>query len=128
MILIDTSIWIEYFKQNSEYVEDIQPLLDGQLIVTIEPVFSELLFGVRNRKEKELVESYWHILPWIDFGTNSMLEAAGFANLHDYHQLGIGLMDAVIIKSAMEGNHMLWTLDKRIQKSVDRRYLYLPAH
>ena len=126
MILIDTSIWIEYFKQNSEYVADIQPLLEGQTDITIEPVFSELLYGVRNRKEKELIESYWKILPRIDFGSNSMLEAAEFANKNDYYKLGIGIMDAIIIKSTMEGNHLLWTLDGKIQKAVKSQMLYLP--
>ncbi len=124
MILIDTSVWIEYFKQNSEYVEDIQPLLKGQLVITIEPVFSELLYGVRNRKEKELIQSYWHILPRIDFGDDSMIEAAGYANLQNYLEFGIGLIDAVIIKSVLDRNHLLWTLDKRINHHVDRKYIY----
>jgi predicted nucleic acid-binding protein len=126
MILIDTSVWIEYFKQNSEYVTDVQSLLERQAVITIEPVFSELLYGVRNRKEKELIESYWQILPRIDFRSNSMLEAAEFANLNDYYKLGIGIIDAIIVKSTMEGNHLLWTLDGKIQRAVKDQMLYLP--
>ena len=126
MILIDTSVWIEYFKQHSEYVTDVQQLLEGQAVIAIEPVFSELLYGVRNRKEKELIESYWQILPRIEFRSNSMLEAAEYANLNDYYKLGIGIMDAIIIKSVMEGNHLLWTLDGKIQKAVKNQMLYLP--
>ena len=86
MILIDTSVWIEYFKQNVTFLDSIKPLLSSKRIVTIEPVFSELLYGVRNRKEKEIIQSYWEVLPQIAFGSNSMIEASNFANSNKYFQ------------------------------------------
>lgn len=127
MILIDTSVWIEFFKQRDTVVESIRPLLSEQKVLTVEPVFSELLFGVRNKKEKEIIQSYWQVLPRIDFGRNSMLEAATFANKNDYQSKGIGLMDAIIIKSALDGQHLIWTLDSRINAHVDARILYSPS-
>ena len=127
MILIDTSVWIEFFMQRDTVVERIRPLLSEQKVVTVEPVFSELLFGVRNKKEKEIIQSYWQVLPRIDFGRNSMLEAATFANKNDYQSKGIGLMDAIIIKSALDGKHLIWTLDSRINAHMDARILYSPS-
>ena len=127
MILIDTSVWIEFFRQRDTVVERIRPLLSEQKVVTVEPVFSELLFGVRNKKEKEIIQSYWQVLPRIDFGRNSMLEAATFANKNDYQSKGIGLMDAIIIKSALDGRHLIWTLDSRINAHMDARILYSPS-
>ena len=124
MILIDTSVWIEFFRQKDIFVEAIQPLLKSQKIITIEPVFSELLYGVRNSRERNIVESYWNILPRIEYGESSMLGAAIFANDHDYHRLGIGLMDAIIIKSALSGNHLLWTLDKDIIRHLDQNLIF----
>ncbi len=124
MILMDTSVWVEFFRQNSAYVDEIRALLERQKVITIEPVFSELLYGVRNKKEKELIQSYWMVLPRIEFGTTSMLQAAEFANKQNYQQLGIGLMDAMIIKSVLDGNHVLWTLDKRITSRINKKFLY----
>ncbi len=124
MILMDTSVWVEFFRQNSAYVDEIRALLERQKVITIEPVFSELLYGVRNKKEKELIQSYWMVLPKIEFGTTSMLQAAEFANKQNYQQLGIGLMDAMIIKSVLDGNHVLWTLDKRITSRINKKFLY----
>ncbi|KPL15387.1 MAG: hypothetical protein AMS23_06480 [Bacteroides sp. SM1_62] len=124
MILIDTSVWIEFFKQNAEYTEEINPLLLRKQVVTIEPVFSELLFGVRQKKDKDLILSYWQILPKIEFGTTSMLRVAEFANDNYFYQSGIGLMDAIIIKSAIDGNHAIWTLDKNINNFIDKKYIY----
>ena len=128
MILIDTSVWIEYFKQNKRYIDDMQTLLASKKIVTIEPVFSELLYGARNREEKEIIQSYWDVLPRISFGADSMIEAANFASSNEFYQLGIGLLDAIIIKSAQEGNHQLWTLDKRINNNIDQKLLFQPSN
>ncbi|MCK5067099.1 MAG: PIN domain-containing protein [Bacteroidales bacterium] len=124
MILVDTSVWIEYFRQNETIVQAIQPLLRNQEVVTLEPIFSELLYGVRNKRERKIVESYWQVLPRIEYGENSMIGAAIFANSNDYHNLGIGLMDAIIIRSALEGNHLLWTLDARINRNLDKNHIY----
>jgi len=125
MILVDTSVWIEYFRQTEIFVKAIQPLLRSQKIITIEPVFSELLYGVRNSRERKIVESYWNILPRIEYGENSMLGAAIFANNNDFHKLGIGLMDAIIIQSVQSGNHLLWTLDKKMISHLDQNLIFL---
>jgi hypothetical protein len=105
-------------------VTEIRSLLERQQVITIEPVFSELLFGVRNGKEKEIVHSYWSVLPKISFEAGSMLKAAEYANQNHYHQLGVGLMDAILIQSVQEGNHLLWTLDRRILTHADRKLLF----
>jgi predicted nucleic acid-binding protein len=124
MILIDTSVWIEFFKQKEDFVQVIQPLLRMQKVVTVEPIFSELLFGVRNSRERNIIESYWKVLPRIEFAENDMIQAAIFANSKDYHKLGIGLMDAIIIKSATDGIHLIWTLDARINRNLAQNQIY----
>ena len=124
MILIDTSVWIEFFRQNDGYTKRIKSLLEAREIITVEPVFAELLYGVRQRRDKEMILSYWQILPKITFGMNSMLGASEYANNNNYHKLGIGLMDAIIIKSAVDGNHSIWTLDMKINDNIDRKYIY----
>ena len=124
MILIDTSVWIEFFKQKEEFVQEIQAMLRSQMVVTLEPVFSELLYGVRNSRERKIIEAYWKILPRIEITANSMIQAALFANSKDYHKLGIGLMDAIIIRSALGGKHLLWTLDERINRNLAKNQIY----
>lgn len=127
MILIDTSVWIEFFKQRTPFSEKVLLLLKAHKAVAIEPVFAELLYGVRNQKEKDIIQSYWEILPRIKFGQNSMIKAADYANAKHFLQGGIGLMDSILIQSAVEGNHMLWTLDKRILREVDSKLIYQPV-
>jgi predicted nucleic acid-binding protein len=124
MILIDTSVWIEFLKQKESFVRVMKMLLEAQKVITIEPVFSELLFGVRNNQEEEMILSYWHVLPKIEFGTGTMLAAAQYACKEDYQQRGIGLIDAILIKSVIDGNHLIWTLDQRITSNLDQKYVY----
>jgi predicted nucleic acid-binding protein len=124
MILIDTSVWIEFFIQNIEYIAKIEDLLKRKQVVSIEPVFAELLFGVRHKKDKDMILSYWRILPKIEFGPTSMLKAAEYASDHSFYLSGIGMMDAIIIKSVVDGNHTLWTLDKKINNYINKKYIY----
>lgn len=121
---MDTSVWIEYLRQNVDYFEDVQSMLARRMIVSVEPIFAELTYGVKNRKDKQMLNSYWQVLPRIDFGTDSMLEAAEYANNNDFQQLGIGLIDALIIQSAIQGDHLIWTLDKRINSNIDSKHIY----
>lgn len=127
MILIDTSVWIEYFRQHNDFVDQVEDLLHRREVTTIEPIFSELLYGVRNRREHDMVLSYWQLLPKIEFGKNSMLEAASFANQRNYHLLGIGVMDSLVIKATEDGNHLLWTLNSRINAHIRRPLIYPPS-
>lgn len=126
MILIDTSVWIEFFRQNTAFADHVKYLLQSKSVVTIEPVFSELLYGVRNKQEEEMVRSFWQLLPKIAFGAQSMIAAASFANARNYHLLGIGVIDALLIQATEEGDHLLWTLNSQINQHIRRPLIYHP--
>lgn len=119
MIVPDTSIWIEFLRQNEPLTSRFLTLLKAGEIAVIEPIFAELLYGIRKPKDKELVLSYWQILPKLDFESGSMLKASQFANNHNFHNLGIGLMDAAIMEPVIKGGYQLWTLDKRVLTVLD---------
>lgn len=124
MILVDTSVWIEYFRQQSEYVQELRPLLAGRMVAAIEPVFAELIYGVRNKRERMIIEKYWNVLPRIPFSPGTMMDAAAFSNVKNYHSKGIGVIDAILVKAVTEGDHLLWTLDSRIIRNIDHNLLY----
>ncbi|WP_114748125.1 PIN domain-containing protein [Pleomorphovibrio marinus] len=119
MIVPDTSIWIEFLKQNDPVTSRFLPLLKAGKIAVIEPIFAELLYGVRKPNDKELVLSYWQILPKLDFENGSMLRASEFANNQNFHSLGVGLMDAAIMQPVINSGYQLWTLDKKVLGVLD---------
>ena len=124
MVIVDTNIWIEFFKGSEEYVEQVQLLMKNRLAVTLEPIFAELLYGVRDVKDKTTVLNYWHVLPRIDLKENYLLEAAIYANNNKLYAQGVGLMDAVIIKATKDNNCLLTTLDKKIIRFLDDKSIY----
>lgn len=124
MILVDTSVWIEFFRRRKDLVSEFNLLLEAQKLLAYEPVFSELLFGIRNEREGNIIRSFWEVLPKVEFGSGSMMKAADLANNEDFQNKGIGLMDALIIKACLDNNCLLWTLDKQILNYLDARYLF----
>jgi predicted nucleic acid-binding protein len=124
MILVDTSIWIEFFKSNPVFVNEIESLLVSKNVITIEPIFAELLFGSRNDYERKIILSYWKVLPKIKFPEGSFIESADFANKRNYHNVGIGLIDSILSKAVIENKHLIWTLDKKILNNMDDKLIY----
>jgi len=124
MILVDTTIWIEFFKSNPVFVNEIESLLENKNVITIEPVFAELLYGSRSDNERNMILSYWKVLPKIKFLEGFFIESADFANKMNYHNIGIGLIDSILSKAVTDNKHLIWTLDKIILNNLDERLLY----
>ena len=99
MILADTSVWIEFLKSNPVFVNEMESLLENKNVITIETIFAELLYGARSTNERNLILSYWKVLPKIKFTEGSLIEAADFANKRNYHNVGIGLIDSILSKA-----------------------------
>lgn len=118
MIIVDTSVWIEYFKGHRPFLEIIDHLFSHQHIAALEVIFAELLQGAKNRREREHIKHYWHNLP--RFNDEHMLIHAGeFAGLNKFHSKGVGLVDATIIWAAREHNALVWSLDTRLQAQLE---------
>jgi predicted nucleic acid-binding protein len=125
MILIDTSVWIDFFRQREKLAGQVNSLLNAKQVVAFEPVFAELLYGVRDQREMDVILSYWKILPKVEFGRDSMIQAALIASSNDHLSRGIGLIDGLIIQAAVKDGHLLWTLDRRIQDFADPKLLFI---
>jgi predicted nucleic acid-binding protein len=124
MILIDTTIWIEFFKSNLAFVNEMESLLENKNVITIEPVFAELLYGSISDNERNMILSYWKVLPKIKFPEGSFIESAEFANKRNYHNVGFGLVDSILSKAVIDNKLLIWTLDKKILNNLDDELLY----
>lgn len=70
MVVVDTSVFIEYFKgANSSVVQQLDQILQSRIIILGDIVALELLQGIRSKKEEKLLkESFQH------FEKKSMLD------------------------------------------------------
>ncbi|GBR72568.1 putative PIN domain protein [Candidatus Termititenax aidoneus] len=123
MLILDTSVWIEFLRQNPQYSKNIRELLESKAILAVECVFAELLQGVRTKAEKRIILQYWEYLPKINL-PQVMLDAGLYFSGNKLSAKGIGLIDAIILMHALHSKAKIWTLDKKFQKIIPQELLY----
>ena len=123
-IILDTSIWIEYFKRNDPYFNQVQAHLNLLNIKIIDPVIGELLQGALNQNEINFIQKHIQYVPKIEIW--NLFEKAGkYSFENKLVSKGIGLIDACLICASIETNSILWTLDKKIINFLDEKYLFV---
>ena len=122
-ILVDSSVWFEYFKGNEPYFKEVQIYLNTLSVKIIDPIIGEILQGALNQKELDFIKTHVQYVSKIEI-TNLFEKAGVYSFENKLISKGIGLVDACLIVAAIESNSLLWTLDKKIIKFLDEKYLY----
>jgi predicted nucleic acid-binding protein len=123
MIILDTSVWIEFLKGNNAYFSKISKLLENKDILAVEFIFGELLQGVKNKKENEIIKKYWTHLPKEKYG-DITIEAGEYSSINKLLDKGVGLIDAVILMHGIKSSSKIWTLDKKFMKIITKEYVH----
>ena len=122
-IIVDSSVWFEYFKRKDPYFQEVQNNLDALNIKILDPIVGEILQGALNQSEINFLKKYLQYVPKIEI--KDLFEKAGdYSFQNKLISKGIGLIDASLIYATIETNSLLWTLDKKIINALDRKYLY----
>jgi predicted nucleic acid-binding protein len=124
MILLDTSIWIEYFRNNQEYFPKVSGLLENREVLAVECVFGELLQGTKNKAEREIIRDFWTHLPKESY-ENSIIEAGLYSAEHTLMDKGVGLIDAIILMHGLKSKSKIWTLDTKLLKVIPEALKYV---
>lgn len=109
MILIDTNIFIEIFRDNLKVIEFFDTLNKNELAISI-ITYAELIFGARNKVEKQMIEK--HLSGLHIFHLDNNISIIFIKLIKDYclsHKLNIP--DALIASSAISSNSTLLTLN-----------------
>lgn len=119
MILVDTSVWISFLKNDDEDLSDIlKTYLKKQDVFTVSAVFGELFQGVRNKRERNVLHTIWQSLPKVD-ESELFIKASHISNEHKLYAKGVGLIDCYLLAACMENGLALWTLDKKLLGAFD---------
>lgn len=124
MILVDTSIWIEFFKKNEPVFSNLKHLIENSEVLVHEIVFGELLQGCKNKAEEKFILDYWDNLNKITPG-GSFIEAGKLSFENKYIDKGIGIIDSVLIAQVKIKKIKIWTLDKKIISNLTKSELYI---
>ena len=125
MVVLDTSVWIEFFKGNEPYYKVVQNLIEARSVSAIEPIFGELLQGAMNKREIATIKKFWEYLTKLE-ELGLFIKAGELAYKEKLVSKGIKLIDAAIIFATINNDCMLWTLDKKILGYLEQRYIYNP--
>lgn len=113
-ILIDTNIWIDYFRSNTD-AELLIDLYDEDRLAINDVILAELIPALSVFKKKDAIEKLRSIerLPvfvnWegiIDLQTQCLKNGIN----------GIGLPDLMIVQTAIEFKAMIYSKDKHFEK------------
>ncbi len=108
--LIDSSIWIDYFRSGKKS-SDLDQLIDDNLISVNDLILSELIPALALRKQNKVIK----LLHSID-NTTLNIDWAEITKLqtkclmHGYN--GIGIPDLIIVQNAIQTKSTIWSLDK----------------
>lgn len=127
MILVDTSIWIPFFRAETDIVRLLKGELDRQEIVAAECVFGELLQGAKARRERQIIAAYWQNLPKRD-ENGLWIEAGRLSSQERLFAKGVGLIDAFLIAYARQHRTTIWSLDRKLLAVLNPRETYFPTH
>ncbi len=123
MILVDTSVWIDYFR-NGSTADALDKLIESDMICINDVILSELLPSINQRHEEELKElllSFPKLQMKIDWNEIVFMQTK---NLHNGINK-VGLPDLMIAQNAIQNNVKLFSCDKHFQLIKNLFPLYL---
>jgi predicted nucleic acid-binding protein len=114
MVLIDTSIWVDYIRFGNE---QLAALLSQDRVLMHDMVLGEIACGsLQQRMDRLAVLAQ---LPYIDSAEHS--EVLRFIDNHQLHGCGIGYVDNHLLAAVkLRMGARLWSSDKRLVAAAQR--------
>jgi len=113
MILIDTSIWIDFFK-GKETALPLSKLIDKNEICTNELILAELIPSIIHYQEfelKEMLNSVTKLQLNINWNEIMQLQIKNLKNGIN----NVGIPDLIIIQNAIDNDIKIYTSDKHFE-------------
>ncbi len=112
-VLVDTSIWIDYFR-GGENSADMEFLIDENLIIINDIILAELIPYLKIKKQTKVVNLLYEVtkmpldIHWeeiIEFQLKCLKSGAN----------GVGIPDLIIAQNAKQNNCTIYSLDKHFR-------------
>ena len=110
-ILIDTSVWIEFFRKKEPWFSRVSDLLDHGAVISHGIVIAELLQCAASDKEPGIIRDLASVLEIIGDEMRTWLEAGSLSNRLRKRGVTVGLSDCLIACAAQSHGYAVMTLD-----------------
>ena len=116
-VLIDTSVWIDYFRNTSaETSGRVEALMSEAEICVPKVVLAELLHGSKSEREVRTIESFFEAFTILDRGESSWVDAGKLAYQLKRKGKTVNLTDCYIAVIAREQGCAILTLDRHFKE------------
>jgi predicted nucleic acid-binding protein len=112
MVLVDTSVWIDHFRQGHP---ELKELLNNAQVVCHPFVVGELACG--GLKKRAEILSLLQSLPMARLAEHS--EVLRLIESRKLMNLGLGYIDIHLLASTILTGVPIWTLDKKLDHAAD---------
>lgn len=119
-VLIDTSVWIKYFKNgNDQFSERVDEVLTFSDVYVPKVVIAELIQGAKSEKEISVIEEFIDAFSIIDQTDKTWVNAGRLSFSMKRKGITVNLVDCYIALLANENNCKLFSLDEHF-KNIKR--------
>jgi len=115
-ILVDTSVWIEFFRRRDPHFSAVSRLINDGTISVIPLIVAELIQGARSRKEIGELKELLDMFPVLEESPGSWTQAGELAFQLKEKGIHPGLADCFITVLCKRHSVRLFTLDKHFQQ------------
>ncbi|MCX6572463.1 MAG: PIN domain-containing protein [Candidatus Aminicenantes bacterium] len=119
-VLIDTSVWVDYFRGTTPLVSDkVDALLAGDEIWVPMIVLAELIQGAKSIREVAAIEGFLEAFTIVEPGPDTWLEAARLSRKLKGRGRTVHLIDCYIAVIAHGSGCALFTLDAHFREIAE---------
>lgn len=110
-VLVDTSVWIEFFRKHEPYHGIVTRLIDDEQVFCCGIILAELMQGAKSDKELSALDDFPRVFPFISETTQLWAAAGRLAFQLRRKGLTVGLSDCLIAVAAASAGAQVATLD-----------------
>ena len=119
-VLIDTSVWINYFKDgDKKFAEKVDEVLTFPDVYVPKVVLAELIQGAKSEREISVIEEFIGAFKIIDQTEDTWLKAGRLSFSMKKKGITVNIVDCYIAVIANENNCMIFSLDEHF-KSIKK--------
>lgn len=115
-VLIDTSVWIDYFKGiDNQFAEKVDEVLTFSEVYVPRVVIAELIQGAKSEKEVSVIEEFIGAFNIVDQTEDTWLKAGRLSFFMKRKEASISIIDCYIAVIADENNCKIFSLDEHFR-------------
>ena len=122
-VLIDSSVWIDYFRSGNQ-TDELDHLIDSNLVFVNDLILTELIPFLRLQNQIALIHIINDVARLPLLINWQQIQSFQFICLKSGIN-GIGIPDLIIVQNAIQNNSVIFSLDKHFKLMQDSLHFKL---